>query len=111
MHEAPAAMKPPDKVIDPEVLVTVPPHWEAVGALATVIPLGNVSVNPIPVISVRVFELDIVKLSVLVPPVSIPDGEKLLDKVGGRIFTTFKVSWAGFPDPPSVERGESVVFV
>ena len=46
----PAAIVPPVKVMFCEpLLVTVPPHWLAVGAAATIRPTGKVSVKRIPV--------------------------------------------------------------
>jgi hypothetical protein len=59
-------MDPFSNVIEPEVLRTVPPHCGVVGVLASVIPLGKVSVKLIPDKAGLLLLFCMVKVNVLV---------------------------------------------
>jgi hypothetical protein len=64
--------------------VTVPPHWEANGASATVTPEGRLSINPTPVnATILVAGLPMVNDNVEFVPTGILDGENDLLIVGG----------------------------
>ena len=69
VQEPPAASDPLARVMLPDVEVTVPPHCDELGAVETVSPVGNVSVNPTPERPEPALGLVIVNVSVLVPPV------------------------------------------
>jgi len=86
------------RVIESVVLLTIPPHCVAVGALATVMPTGKVSVNPTPV-SATVFAAGFVMVKVNVE--LFPTGaEKALLIDGGA--TTVNVAEAVLPGSPFV---------
>ena len=65
VHEDPGPRIPFDKATEVEVLLTVPLHWEAVGVLASVMPLGKLSENAIPFSVTEPLGLLIVKDKVL----------------------------------------------
>jgi hypothetical protein len=83
---APAATEPPLKLIlfALAVAVSVPPHVvEAVGTVAFCKPTGYVSEKAIPVRALFRFGLDIVNVSVDVPPARIGLGENNFEMLGG----------------------------
>jgi hypothetical protein len=108
-HVPPAATLPPLSVTVPPLAATVPaPHVvDAVGVDATVTPLGNVSVNIIPLSATEpVAVLGMVIVSVDVPPEGIDVGENALViptgavtvrlAVAGVVLVTFCVSVSEF---------------
>ncbi len=78
-----AAIVPPASVIELDVLVTVPPHCEAEGALATVTPDGKVSEKATPESVLLKFGFTIVNVSVLVAPTRIGLGLNSFEMLGG----------------------------
>lgn len=83
---------PPVRVTElpPVVPVTLPPHWDALGTLASVTPVGKVSVNPTP-FSATVFANGFVMVNVSadVPLAGMGLGRKDFAMLGGcgRGFT------------------------
>jgi hypothetical protein len=77
--------------------------------LATIRPVGSISLNPTPVSVIAVFGLVIVKLTVVEPPGTIFFGEKLLLIVGGN--ATEICALAPLPVRDSLELTPLVVFV
>lgn len=103
-----AVMVPPANVTEVDVLLKVPPQV-VVGALATVRPVGNESVNPTPVSENTLFGFVIVKVKVGAgSPTVIELGENDLIMDGGAI--TFRVADAVLPVPPLVEVTAPLVF-
>jgi hypothetical protein len=101
-----AAIVPPEKLTDvlpaAGAKVGAPqPEVEALGVAATCNPAGNVSVKATPVRELPVFELVMVKVSVLTPPTAIAFGENALAMLGGPM--TVSVSVPVLPVPPLVE--------
>jgi len=84
-EQVPLAVKeaPVSEIVRVEaVVVTVPPHAEAVPS-ATDNPAGSTSVNEMPLKAIPVLGLVILKASVLVLPWTMLVGEKDLESVGG----------------------------
>ncbi len=75
-----SGMVPPVRVIDVEVKLTVPPHWEAVGVPKTVKFAGNESVKLTPVKAAAVV-LDRVMVAFDMLPVAMVVGENALATV------------------------------
>jgi len=103
-------MVAPDRAIPVgAVVVTVPPQTDA-DALATVSPVGRVSVNATPVSGSTLAEgFVIVKVSDVVAFVAIVEGLKTLAIEGGA--STLRVAEAVPPVPPSVEATFPVVLL
>jgi hypothetical protein len=113
VHDAEAAMVAPERLteFDPAVAVMVPPPHDPVSpfGVATVKPLGNVSVKAVPVRSVAAFAFEIVKLKLDVLPAVTLDGVNDLAIDGGA--STVKPADAALPVPSFVEWMALVVLV
>jgi hypothetical protein len=91
------------KLVAPETGANVPPQVSvAFGGVSTIIPLGNVSVNPTPVNATVAFGFVIVKLSTLVPFIGIVDASKPFMIDGGPTTVRVAVLLVA-PVPLSVE--------
>lgn len=104
-------IEPPLNVMELVVFVNDPPQvLVRFGVPATVIPVGKVSVTPIPFIAPESADGSVmVKVSVEVPPVAIDVGVKLLTIVGGA--ATVKVAEAVSPVPPFAALTAPVVLL
>ena len=119
-HEPLAAIEPPVSITTFELATAVTelpaPHWLAAGVIAgvpaTVMPSGNVSVNPTPVTVVpdaTLFGLVIVNVNVELPPGIVFAGANALAITGGATTVNVGVLLV-VPVPPSVEVIVPVVF-
>jgi hypothetical protein len=96
-------------VAAPAVAVIVPPPHDPVSpfGVATVKPLGSVSVKAVPLSAVAAFAFEIVKLKLDVPPTGMVDGVNDLAIDGGD--NTVRVADAARPVPTLVEVTVPVV--
>jgi hypothetical protein len=91
---------PPVKVIDPAVLLIVPPHCDTLGTLASVKPLGKVSVNATPVRGTGFAEGFVsVKVKAEVAPATMEVGENALLIVGGLVTVNVSQASVGLVAP------------
>jgi sorbitol-specific phosphotransferase system component IIC len=108
-QEPPAATVAPNSEIPVgAVVVRVPPHTVA-ELLATVKPVGSVSVNATPLSAVAAFPFVMVNVSELVVFNGICVGVKAFEMLGGESTVRFAV--AVFPVPPLVDDTAPVVLV
>src|SRR5262249_39050686 len=108
-----AAMLPPVRLMTPvaAMVVTVPPLPQALGSVppATPRPLGRVSLTLTPVSPTLVFVLVIVKVSDVVPAITIDAAPNAFAMLGGA--TTVRLAIAVVPVPPLAALTVPVVFV
>jgi hypothetical protein len=102
-------MVAPDSAIEVgAVVVNVPPHT-ADDPLATVSPVGNVSVNATPFNALAPLGLVIVKVSEVVAFSAIADGLNALAITGGSVVTV-TLAFAVLPVPPPVDVTVTLLF-
>ena len=111
VHEFPGGSVPPEKVTEVAVWLNVPLHWLSDGVLTQVIPLENVSENPMSYKVIELLSFLMVNDNVVGEFNNTGFGENhIFVKRGGRMAPTDSVAEALLPSPPLVELTVSLVF-
>lgn len=107
VHVPDAESDPPERLIDPDPAVAVPPHVFAnAGVAATTSPAGSASVNDSPFTATEL-GLKIVNVRLVEPSSGIVEAPKISEIVGGAATVT--LADAVFPVPPPVDPTAPVV--